>query len=179
MHILKGKKSVMIFEDEKQPISNTQLAAKGQLHVGQTGFFKEKYLTWKCRAITMKTWNNFKTYWSREFSNYETLNKLTSCDAGFGAHATVEQVQSNMSKFEEAMDILAYVATTSNNILCQLTDTNSKLTQQLADGIKVITQLQDENAKLLKIVEVSAGADAGADTFLIGGGTNPGKNCCN
>eukprot|EP00957_Ditylum_brightwellii_P194420 14806579-Ditylum_brightwellii.AAC.1 len=43
------------FEDAEQPITNTQLAAKSQLHVGQTGFFKEKHITWKCRAITMKT----------------------------------------------------------------------------------------------------------------------------
>eukprot|EP00957_Ditylum_brightwellii_P202234 15329216-Ditylum_brightwellii.AAC.1 len=33
------------YEDAEQPITNTQLAAKGQLHVGQTGLFREKYLT--------------------------------------------------------------------------------------------------------------------------------------
>eukprot|EP00957_Ditylum_brightwellii_P108265 8259583-Ditylum_brightwellii.AAC.1 len=48
--------------DAEQPISDTHFAAKGQLHVGQTGLFKEKYLTWKHRAIAMKTWNDFKTY---------------------------------------------------------------------------------------------------------------------
>eukprot|EP00957_Ditylum_brightwellii_P025965 1963444-Ditylum_brightwellii.AAC.1 len=119
-----------------QPISNTQLAVKGQLHVGQTGLFKEKYLTWKHRAITTKTWNDFKTYWNREFSNYETFNKLTSCETGFGANAAVKQAQSNMNKLEEAMDNLAYAATTINNVLGQLTVTNSKLTQQLADAMK-------------------------------------------
>eukprot|EP00957_Ditylum_brightwellii_P060981 4629008-Ditylum_brightwellii.AAC.1 len=29
------------FEDAEQPITNTQLAAIGQLHVGQTGLFKD------------------------------------------------------------------------------------------------------------------------------------------
>eukprot|EP00957_Ditylum_brightwellii_P000366 27910-Ditylum_brightwellii.AAC.1 len=84
----------------------------------------------------MKTWNDFKTYWNRKLSSYETLNKLTSREAGFGANATIEQAQSNMSKLERAMDNLAYAATTSDNVLGQLTDTNSKLTQQLADAMK-------------------------------------------
>eukprot|EP00957_Ditylum_brightwellii_P058043 4401686-Ditylum_brightwellii.AAC.1 len=86
-----------VFEDAEQPITNTQLVAKGQLHVGQTGLFKEKYLTWKHRAIAVKTWNDFRAYWNREFADYNTLNKLTSHEAGFGANAAVEQAQSNMS----------------------------------------------------------------------------------
>eukprot|EP00957_Ditylum_brightwellii_P165989 12637723-Ditylum_brightwellii.AAC.1 len=40
----------------------------------------------------------------------------------------------------------------------------------------VIKQLQDENAKLLKIVEVSACAGAAAGPVPNGGGTSPGKN---
>eukprot|EP00957_Ditylum_brightwellii_P185822 14147926-Ditylum_brightwellii.AAC.1 len=66
------------FEGAEQPITNTQLAAKCQLHVGQTGLFKDKCLTWKRRAITMKTSTDFKTYWNREFADYKTLNKLNS-----------------------------------------------------------------------------------------------------
>eukprot|EP00957_Ditylum_brightwellii_P015897 1197442-Ditylum_brightwellii.AAC.1 len=49
---------------------------------------QKKYLTCKCKVVTMKTWNDFKTYWNREFSDYNMLNKLTSCEAGFGANAT-------------------------------------------------------------------------------------------
>eukprot|EP00957_Ditylum_brightwellii_P048248 3662036-Ditylum_brightwellii.AAC.1 len=55
------------------------------------------------------------------------------------------KAQSNMNNLEEAMDNLAYAATTSNNGLGQLTDTNAKLTQQLADTMKIIAQLQDEH----------------------------------
>eukprot|EP00957_Ditylum_brightwellii_P084814 6449363-Ditylum_brightwellii.AAC.1 len=76
------------------------------------------------------------------------------------------------------MGNLAYAATTSNNVLGQLTHTYSKLTQQMADAMKVITQLQDENVKLLKIVEVSACAGVGAGTVPAGRGTSPGKNHC-
>eukprot|EP00957_Ditylum_brightwellii_P178305 13580106-Ditylum_brightwellii.AAC.1 len=56
------------------------------------------------------------------------LDKLASSKKRVGANATVEQAQSNMSELKEAMDNLVYTATTSNNILGQLTDTNSKFT---------------------------------------------------
>eukprot|EP00957_Ditylum_brightwellii_P204742 15340656-Ditylum_brightwellii.AAC.1 len=77
------------------------------------------------------------------------------------------------------MDNLSYAATTSNNVLGQLTDTNTKLTQQLANAMKIIAQLQDENAKLLKIVEVSACACTGTVIVPAGRGTSSGKNCFN
>eukprot|EP00957_Ditylum_brightwellii_P041805 3165713-Ditylum_brightwellii.AAC.1 len=43
------------FADAQQPIKDTQLAAKGQLHVGQTCLFCKKYLDWKCCNIGNKT----------------------------------------------------------------------------------------------------------------------------
>eukprot|EP00957_Ditylum_brightwellii_P186711 14217191-Ditylum_brightwellii.AAC.1 len=57
------------FSNAQKPITNQQLSGKGQLHVGQTGIFHEKYLTWKRCPITNKTWNDFKTFWNREFSD--------------------------------------------------------------------------------------------------------------
>eukprot|EP00957_Ditylum_brightwellii_P173559 13214473-Ditylum_brightwellii.AAC.1 len=48
------------FSDAQQPITDQQLSGKGQLHIGQTGIFREKYLTWKRRPVATKTWNDFK-----------------------------------------------------------------------------------------------------------------------
>eukprot|EP00957_Ditylum_brightwellii_P128508 9801955-Ditylum_brightwellii.AAC.2 len=45
--------------------------------------------------------------------------------------------------------------------------------------MKIIVQLQDENAKLLKIVKVSACAGAGTAIVPAGRGISSGKNCCN
>eukprot|EP00957_Ditylum_brightwellii_P150556 11464494-Ditylum_brightwellii.AAC.1 len=81
-----------------------------------------------------------------------------------------------MSKLEEAIDNLAYATTTSNNVLGQLTNTNPKLIQQLANAMMVIKQLQDKNAKLLKMVEVSACTDAATGPVPNGRGTSPDKN---
>eukprot|EP00957_Ditylum_brightwellii_P180797 13773480-Ditylum_brightwellii.AAC.2 len=39
------------FRDAQQPITDQQLASKGQLYIGQTGLLQKKYLTWKCCTI--------------------------------------------------------------------------------------------------------------------------------
>eukprot|EP00957_Ditylum_brightwellii_P014174 1067251-Ditylum_brightwellii.AAC.1 len=93
-------------------------------------------------------WNDFKTFWNREFSNYETLNQISTKDAGFGANAAVQGQESAYHNLEEAMDNLAYAATTSNNVVEELVITNSKLVEQLK-------AVQEENTRLLKIIELS------------------------
>eukprot|EP00957_Ditylum_brightwellii_P046435 3524149-Ditylum_brightwellii.AAC.1 len=60
-------------------------------------------------------WNNFKTYWTREFTDYEMVNCLSAKDAGFGANTATQVTESTTSELEEAMDNLAYAATTSNS----------------------------------------------------------------
>ena len=87
-------------------------------------------------------------FWNREFSNYKTLSRILAKEAGYGANAAI-QTNPNIRELEEAMDNLAFAATTSNNVLGQLTENNTKLTTQLGDAMKVIKQLQDENTKLL------------------------------
>eukprot|EP00957_Ditylum_brightwellii_P033839 2564710-Ditylum_brightwellii.AAC.1 len=77
------------FQDADQPIIDAQLVAKGQLHVGQTGLFNEKYLQWKCQDIALKTWTEFKTFWNQEFLNYKMLSRILSKEAGFGANAAL------------------------------------------------------------------------------------------
>eukprot|EP00957_Ditylum_brightwellii_P036113 2735885-Ditylum_brightwellii.AAC.1 len=112
------------FLDAGRPATDQQLSAKGQLHVGQTGLFKDKYLVWKRRTAAQKTWNNFKTYWTREFTNDETVNCPSAKDARFGANTATQVTESTMSELEEAMDGLVYATTTSNSVLEMLTNTN-------------------------------------------------------
>eukprot|EP00957_Ditylum_brightwellii_P116175 8861863-Ditylum_brightwellii.AAC.1 len=142
-------------------LTNQQLAAKGQLHVGQTGLFKKKYLTWKSQPTAYKTWNDFKTHWNRELKDFDLLNCISSKEAGFGAHTVVTQQEQVYSNLEEAMDNLAYAATTSNNVAEDLVKNNTKLTKQ------------EENTKLLKIIKISIAGGHTNDTLLP---TNP-KNC--
>eukprot|EP00957_Ditylum_brightwellii_P019737 1489767-Ditylum_brightwellii.AAC.1 len=115
-----------------QPITDQQLSGKGQLHVGQTGIFWEKYLAWKRHPVANKTWNDFKT----------------TKDTGFGANATVQNTKSAYHNFEEAIDNLAYAATTSNNVVEELVKTNSNFVEQLKAA-------QEENSRLLKIIGLS------------------------
>eukprot|EP00957_Ditylum_brightwellii_P003463 262187-Ditylum_brightwellii.AAC.2 len=143
------------FEDALQPINDQQLAAKGQLHVGQMGLFKEKYLTCKHCLITNKTWSDFKMYWNREFKNFDTLNRISSKEAGFGANAAIASQEQAYSNLEEAMDNLAYATTASNNIVEELVQKNNKLVEQVKETMNLLKKIQEENSKLLKIVEIS------------------------
>eukprot|EP00957_Ditylum_brightwellii_P070334 5343257-Ditylum_brightwellii.AAC.1 len=115
--------------------------------------------------------NHFKTYWTREFTDYETVNCLSAKEAGFGANAAIQVAQNTMSDLEEAMDNLVYAATTSNSVLETLTETNKKLTEQLEEAHSLIKKLQDENATLLRIIEASIIGKTPTTT------TPPRKNC--
>eukprot|EP00957_Ditylum_brightwellii_P170079 12946314-Ditylum_brightwellii.AAC.1 len=77
----------------------------------------------------------FKTFWNQEFSDYKTRSRILSKEAGFGANAALQTIP-NIHELEEAMDNLAFTATTSNNVLGQLTKNNTKLTTHLGDAMK-------------------------------------------
>eukprot|EP00957_Ditylum_brightwellii_P149297 11370796-Ditylum_brightwellii.AAC.1 len=110
--VMKSRREVTHKAQLDNPLSDQQLTAKGQLHVGQMGLFKEKYLTWKRRAANLCTWNHFKSFWTKELTDYEALNKLMSREAGVGENVVVTTNNNAMSELESAMDNLAYVATT-------------------------------------------------------------------
>eukprot|EP00957_Ditylum_brightwellii_P074666 5674814-Ditylum_brightwellii.AAC.1 len=108
------------FSKAQQPITDQQLSGKGELYVGQTGIFRKKCLTWKCRPIANKTWSGFKTFWNRGFLDYKTSNWISTKDAGFGANDIVQESESAYYNLKEDMDNLAYAATTSNNMVKEL-----------------------------------------------------------
>eukprot|EP00957_Ditylum_brightwellii_P019880 1499795-Ditylum_brightwellii.AAC.1 len=143
------------FTDTQQPITNQQLATKGQMHIGQTGLFKEKYLEWKRRNIANKTWNDFKTFWNSEFADYKTINKITAKLNRLGAYATVEDQTNVYDTLKEAMDNLAFATTTSNSAFEQLTASNAKLAEQLAKAMNLLKKAQEDNSKFLKIIKAS------------------------
>eukprot|EP00957_Ditylum_brightwellii_P160883 12249234-Ditylum_brightwellii.AAC.2 len=79
-------------------------------------------------------------------------------ESGFGANAVVQESDSAYWNLEEAMDNLAYAATMSNNVVEELVRTNAKLIEQLKTA-------QEENIRLLKIIELSV--TAGCSTASI------------
>eukprot|EP00957_Ditylum_brightwellii_P156421 11905070-Ditylum_brightwellii.AAC.1 len=60
-----------------------------------------------------------------------------------------------MDTLEETMDNLTYSATTSNSALEQLTMNNKKLVDQVTKAMNLLKKAQEDNAKLLKIIEAS------------------------
>ena len=71
------------------------------------------------------------------------------------------------------MDNLAYAATTSNSALEQLTMNNKKLVDQVSEAMTLLKKAQEDNTKLLKIIEASLMKGPVAATS--GGGYRRGK----
>eukprot|EP00957_Ditylum_brightwellii_P172228 13111507-Ditylum_brightwellii.AAC.1 len=59
-------------------------------------------------------------FWNRQFSDYETLDWISTKDAGCGTDATVQEFDAAYCNLEEAMDNLAYPAITNNNVVEEL-----------------------------------------------------------
>eukprot|EP00957_Ditylum_brightwellii_P207130 15351626-Ditylum_brightwellii.AAC.1 len=104
-------------------------------------------------------------FWNREFSDYETINWISTKDAGFGANVTVQESNSVYHNLEEAMDNLAYAATMSNNVVEELVRTNSKLVEHLK-------AVKEENSRLLKIIELSVTTGCSTAAITLPSGKN-------
>eukprot|EP00957_Ditylum_brightwellii_P123756 9434492-Ditylum_brightwellii.AAC.1 len=68
------------------------MVLQAQIHVAKTGLFDKEYLEWIKHVAGAKIWNDFKTFWMENFSDYDLLKKITTKEAGFGAN-TVEEEQ--------------------------------------------------------------------------------------
>eukprot|EP00957_Ditylum_brightwellii_P182790 13922501-Ditylum_brightwellii.AAC.1 len=110
---------------------------------------------WIKRPRANKTWNNFKTYWMEKFGDYDLLRQLTSKEGALGAHATTAAEESDAYDWEEAMDNLAYAATSSNTQLETLVKTNAELSAQLKQAQHNNKKLTKDNSKLIQIIAQS------------------------
>eukprot|EP00957_Ditylum_brightwellii_P031301 2372784-Ditylum_brightwellii.AAC.1 len=53
------------------------------------------------------------------------------------------------------MDNLVFATTTSNTAFERLTTNNTKLAEQLAEAMNLLKKAQEDNSKLLRIIEAS------------------------
>eukprot|EP00957_Ditylum_brightwellii_P123196 9393391-Ditylum_brightwellii.AAC.1 len=53
------------------------------------------------------------------------------------------------------MDNLAFAATTSNTAFEQLIANNTKLAEQVAEVMNLVKKAQEDNSKLLRVIEAS------------------------
>eukprot|EP00957_Ditylum_brightwellii_P211219 15365909-Ditylum_brightwellii.AAC.1 len=109
-------------------------------------FLREASCVWKAKTATSKTWENFKTFFADEYSELKEEGQLTAKEAGFH--------QANiMQDILVALDNLANAAMEDRNIMAQLVDSNTKLTEtnkQLAEQAK---KLQDNYSQLHDMIK--------------------------
>ena len=98
--------------------------------IGQTGIFGDQYKQWHERADDSKTWNYFKTFWKAKIE----LNKNTTMNAGqFGFGVNAQQVDQEVTnnQFEASMVNFTDSHRSTQSVVSNLTDTNSRLTSSI------------------------------------------------
>eukprot|EP00957_Ditylum_brightwellii_P052537 3983999-Ditylum_brightwellii.AAC.1 len=87
-----------------------------------------------------------------KFGDYNLLLQLTSKEGALGAHATTATEDADTYDWEEAMDNLAYAATSSNTQLETLVKINAELSAQLKQALDTNKKLTEDNSRLIQII---------------------------
>ena len=111
-------------------ISNSEVVDIAISVIGQTGMFGDQYEQWHERADDAKTWTDFKTFWKAKIK----LKKNTTMNAGqfgFGGNARQVDQQVTNNQFEASMANFTDSHRSTQSVVSNLTDTNSRLTNSI------------------------------------------------
>lgn len=148
----KQEKCQAIATDGKVAISEAEMVTQLQLHLGKTGTVNTAYLAWKDKGPAERTWKNGKSHFRKALKGAADVNKLTANEAGFGANAARWPMAANEQKeavrdelraeMHEALDNMAYAATTKQESFELLVAAVTKLTAEQAKLAETIKSLE-------------------------------------
>ena len=135
--------------DDNVPISEADMVLQIQLHLGKTGMVNSAYTKWKKKPSADRTWKNATVWFRKALKDMETINKLTTGEAGLTANSAIKKQNAEENVHDEIQDQLgdafnnlAMAATakqetidTMVNTIAELTATNAKLTEQLGKAL--------------------------------------------
>jgi hypothetical protein len=114
-----------------------------------TGLFPDACRTWQSRAISAKTWAQFKIDFATAHREFRLTNQ-TAQQSGF--HSTNMMIeQGRDDSMQETADAIAQLATATasdRSTVATLTTTNTKLSNQLEAGHALIAKPKSEIATL-------------------------------
>jgi hypothetical protein len=145
--------------DARVPISEATMVTTGTKHAIQCGDFTDAWKEWNRRPDAKKTWPTWKTHWTRAFHENRDIQGLTGSTFRHQAHSTVEdELSENFLLSHENLD---NTAIQKNNMVKKLVITNNLLTVTNQKLTKHVTKLQEQNSKLLNILEKYASGGTG------------------
>jgi hypothetical protein len=129
--------------------------------VFNTGLFPDACRAWKSRAISGKTWAQFKIDFATAHREFRLTNQTAQQSGFHSANMMIEQSRDDsMQETAEAIAQLATATATASDrgMVATLTTTNAKLANQLEAAHALIAQLKSEIATLtIKIKPVWQG----------------------
>jgi hypothetical protein len=127
--------------------------------VFNTGLYPDACRDWQSRALTAKTWAQFKIDFSTAHREFRLTNQTAQQSGFHSANMMIEQSRNgSMQETAEAIVQLATATASDRSTVATLTTTNAKLATQLEAAHALIAQLKSEIAKLkIKIKPVWQG----------------------
>ena len=151
--------------DADMPFSERQILQTAYHAMHASGLYTDACSKWRKRNENTKTWIAFKTTFASEYHDLKEQQHFNASSMGYHtANAVTAQVPPPM-QLTEALDQLALATTSDREVLTQLTlanaeltKTNKKLVEQMAEVVQAIKNLADadtkrEEARVAKVKE--------------------------
>jgi hypothetical protein len=119
-----------------------------------TGLFPDACQVWQSRAITVKTWSQFKLDFATAHREFRLTNQTVQQSGFHSANMMIEQgCDETMQDTVDAIAQLATATASDRGTVATLTTTNAKLATQLEAAHAQIAQLKNEIATLTDKIE--------------------------
>jgi hypothetical protein len=142
-----------------QPYGAAMIINVAYTLVFNTGLYPDACRAWQSRAITAKTWAQFKIDFSTAHREFRLTNQTAQQSGFHSASMMIEQGRDElMQETAEEISQLARATASDRGTVATLTTTNAKLANQLEAAHALIAQLNSEIATLkIKIKPVWQG----------------------
>lgn len=134
-----------IAADAEVPITEATMVTTGTKHAVATGGLEQEWKAWNAPA-TVKTWPNWKTFWTAAFKGKRELIKLTG--TAFNNMANSAHEAELGDKMVDSLDRLANAAVQKTDDIERLTRSVATLTATISTQTKEISRLHDIIAAL-------------------------------
>jgi hypothetical protein len=132
-----------------QPYGNAMIINVAYTLVFNTGLFPDACQAWQSRAISGKTWAQFKIDFATAHLEFRLTNQTAQQSGVHSSNMMIEQTRDDsMQETAEAIAQLATAMASHRGTVATLTTTNAKLANQLEAAHALIAQLKSAIATL-------------------------------
>ena len=133
-------------DDGEVPFTPEQILQTAYHAMSTSGHYNDACKIWRKKTAATKTWPLFKPYFAEEYHDLKEQQKANTLQSNFhGANSA-----NSVLDISNALDNLAFAATTDRDIVAQLTTSNQKLVEMNTTLNAQLKQLMETNNNLIK-----------------------------